>query len=119
MAELELGLKDPAIQKEQVTVRAADAALELSELRVKAQELDLKMKAAEKDLRAAMIKLGDVTVDTSKEDALEAKVGALMEELYSAKSDLEAAQKRAADYQSIAKSNEEQLTELTAASTEY
>ena len=72
-----------------------------------------------KDLKAARIKLGDVTVDTSKEDTLDAKVGAIMEELYAAKSDLEAAQKRAASYQSIAKSNKEQLTELTAASTNY
>ena len=48
-----------------------------------------------KDLKAARIKLGDVTVDTSKEDTLDAKVGAIMEELYAAKSDLETAQKRA------------------------
>ena len=84
-----------------------------------AQELNLKLKAAEKDLRAARLKLDDGMVDTSMEDALEAKVGALMEELYAAKSDLETAQKRAADYKSIAKSNEEELTELTFALTKY
>ena len=66
---------------------------------------------------ATRLKIEDVMADTSMEDALEAKVGVLMEELYVAKSDLETAQKRAANYKSIAKSNEEQLTELTAAST--
>ena len=60
-----------------------------------AQELNLKLKAAEKDLMAARLKLEDVMADTSMEYALEAKVGALMEELYAAKSDLETAQKRA------------------------
>ena len=58
-----------------------------------AQELNLKLKAAEKDLMAARLKLEDVMADTSMEYALEAKVGALMEELYAAKSDLETAQK--------------------------
>ena len=60
-----------------------------------AQELNLKLKAAEKDLMAARLKLEDVMADTSMEYALEAKVGALMEKLYAAKSDLETAQKRA------------------------
>ena len=53
----------------------------MSELRVMVQKLDLKLKAAEKDRRAARLKLDDVMVDTSMEDALEAKVEALMEEL--------------------------------------
>ena len=60
-----------------------------------AQELNLKLKAAEKDLMVARLKPEDVMADTSMEYALEAKVGALMEELYAAKSDLETAQKRA------------------------
>ena len=77
----ELGLKDSAAQKEQATARDAEPALELSELRVMVQKLDLKLKAAEKDRRAARLKLDDVMVDTSMEDALEAKVEALMEEL--------------------------------------
>ena len=119
VAELEVGAKELAGQKEQATVNATKATLEASTLKVKVQELTLRAKTAEKELKAARVKLGDVEVDTTKEDALEAKVESLTAELVSTKADLETAQKRAADYESIAKTNETQLSELTEASTKY
>ena len=119
VAELEVNAKDLAGQKEQATVNATKAALEASRLKVQVQELTLRAKTAEKDLKAARIKLGDVEVDTTKEDALEAKVESLTKDLESTKADLETAQKRSADYESIAKTNETQLSELTEASTKY
>ena len=115
VAELEVGAKELAGQKEQATVNATKATLEASTLKVKVQELTLRAETAEKEL----VKLGDVEVDTTKEDALEAKVESLTAELESTRTDLETAQKLAADYESIAKTNETQLSELTEASTKY
>ena len=71
------------------------------------------------ELKAAKVKLGDVTIDTSAEEALEAKVATMTTDLEKTKSDLTAAQKRITDYQKIAKSSEEQVAELTTASTKY
>ncbi|KAL7539107.1 hypothetical protein ACHAXR_009024, partial [Thalassiosira sp. AJA248-18] len=119
IADLELSLKELTAQKEEATVTAAKANLEVSKLKVNIQELTLKLKTSEKELTAAKVKLGDVTIDTSAEEVLEAKVATLTTELESAKSDLSTAQKRIADYQTIAKTAEEQVIELTAASTKY
>lgn len=119
IADLELVVKDLTAQKEAATVEATKAKLEGSKLKVKIQELTLNLKTAEMELTAAKVKLGDVTIDTSAEEAAEAKIVSLSSELESAKSELELAQKRIADYQAIAKSSEAQLAELTAASTKY
>ena len=119
IADLELIVKDLTAQKESATVDATKAKLEGSKLNVKIQQLTLNLKTVEKELKAAKIKLGDVTIDTSAEEAAEAKITTLSSELESAKSELVLAQKRIADYQAIAKSSEEQLAELTAASTKY
>jgi len=60
-----------------------------------------------------------VTIDTSAEEALKAKITLLTAELVSTKFELATAQKRIANYQSIAKSSKEQLADLTTASTNY
>lgn len=83
------------------------------------QELSLKHKGVEKELLAAKRKLGDATIDTSAEEALEAQVATLTAELESLKSDLEKAKERIVDYQNMAKDSEKQLAELTSASTRY
>ena len=119
IADLELSVKELTTQKEEATVTATKANLEVSKSKVNISELTLKLKSTEKELTAAKVKLGDVTIDTSAEEVLEAKVATLTTELDSTKSDLETAQKRIADYQAIAKLAEEQVTELTAASTKY
>ncbi len=117
--ELELNVKDLMSQKEAATITANKANLEISKLKVNVQESNLKLKMSEKELNAAKVKLGDVTIDTSNEEKLEAKVAELTTELESTKADLATAKERLTDYQSIAKSSEEQLAELTAASKKY
>jgi len=119
IADLERIVKDLTDQKEAATVSAAEATLDCSKLNLKVQELTIELKAAEKELKSAKIKLGDVTIDTSAEEALEAKVASLTAELESTKFELTTAQTRIADYQAIAKSSEEQLADLTTASTKY
>lgn len=119
IVELELNVKDLMSQKEAATVTANKAYLEISKLKVNMQEQNLKLKMTEKELNAAKVKLGDVTIDTSNEEKLEAKVAELTTALDSTKADLATAQGRLTDYQSIAKSSEEQLAELTAASKKY
>ena len=119
IADLERIVKDLTDQKEAATVSAAEATLDCSKLNLKVQELTLELKAAEKELKSAKIKLGDVTIDTSAEEALEAKVASLTAELESTTFELTMAQTRIADYQAIAKSSEEQLADLTTASTKY
>jgi nucleoprotein TPR len=119
IADLERRVKDMTDQKEAATVSAAEAILDCSKLNLKVQELTLELKAAEKELKSAKIKLGDVTIDTSAEEALEAKIASLTAELESTTFELTTAQTRIADYQAIAKSSEEQLADLTTASTKY
>ena len=119
IADLERIVKELTDQKEAATVSTAEATLDCSKLNLKVQELTIELKAAEKELKTAKIKLGDVTVDTSAEEALEAKVASLTAELVSTKFELATAQTRIADYQAIAKSSEEQLADLTTASTKY
>jgi nucleoprotein TPR len=119
IADLERRVKDLTDQKEAATVSAAEAILDCSKLNLKVQELTLELKAAEKELKSAKIKLGDVTIDTSAEEALEAKIASLTAELESTTFELTTAQTRIADYQAIAKSSEEQLADLTTASTKY
>ena len=70
-------------------------------------------------MKTIKIQLGDVTIDTSAEEALKAKIALLTAELESTKFELATAQKQIADYQAIAKSSEEQLANLTMASTKY
>jgi len=70
-------------------------------------------------LKTVKIQHGDVTIDTSAEEALKAKITLLTAELVSTKFELATAQKRIANYQSIAKSSKEQLADLTTASTNY
>ena len=118
-AELELSVKDLTTQKEAATVSATKATMDCSKLTMQVQQLTKDLKTTEKELKAAKIKLGDVTIDTSAEEALEAKVTSLMNELDSTKAELITVQTRVTDYQAIAKSSEEQLAELTTASTKY
>ena len=70
-------------------------------------------------MKTVKIQLGDVTIDTSAEEALKANIALLTAELESTKFELATAQKQIADYQAIAKSSEEQLADLTTASTKY
>ena len=70
-------------------------------------------------MKTVKIQLGNVTIDTSAEEALKAKIALLTAELESTKFELATAQKRIADYQAIAKSSEEELANLTTASTKY
>ena len=119
IVDLELSVKDLTSQKESAAITANNANLEVSKLKVNIQELNLKLKTSEKELNVAKVKLGDVTIDTSAEEALEAKVVELTTELESTKANLVTARERLADYQNIAKSNEDQLAELTAASKKY
>eukprot|EP00985_Skeletonema_marinoi_P025688 scaffold19105_cov113-Skeletonema_marinoi.AAC.1 len=119
IVDLELSVKDLTSQKDLATLSAITANSDVSNLKVNIQELNLKLKTSEKELNAAKVKLGDVTIDTSTEEALEAKVAELTTELESTKADLVTAKERLTDYQSIAKSSEEQLAELTAASKKY
>ena len=70
-------------------------------------------------MKTIKIQLGDVTIDTSAEEALKAKIALLTAELESTKFELATAQKRIADYQAIAKSSEKQLADLTMALTKY
>jgi nucleoprotein TPR len=58
-------------------------------------------------------------INTSAEEALKANIALLTAELESTKFELATAQKWIADYQAIAKSSEEQLADLTTASTKY
>jgi len=69
-------------------------------------------------LKTVKIQLGDVTIDTSAEEVLKAKIALLTAELESTKFELATAQKRIADYQAIAKSSQEQLADLTMASSQ-
>jgi len=119
IADLEDAKTKLAEEKETASVAAAKSNLEGEKSKVTIQELTLKLKASEKELTAAKVKLGDVTIDTSVEEVLEAKVASLTTELESTKSDLVTAQKRITDLQTIAKAAEQQCTELTAASTKY
>jgi nucleoprotein TPR len=119
IVELELSVKDLASQKDSAVVAANKANLEVSKLNFNIQQLNLKLKASEKELSAAKAKLGDVTIDTSAEEALESRVAELTMELDSKTADLAKATERLDDYQQIAKSTEEQLAELTAASKKY
>ena len=70
-------------------------------------------------MKTVKIQLGDVTINTSAEEALKAKIALLTAELESTKFELATAQKRIADYQAIAKSSEKQLADLTTALTKY
>ena len=70
-------------------------------------------------MKTVKIQLGNVTIDTSAEEALKAKIALLTAELESTKFELATAQKRIADYQAIAKSSEKQLADLTTALTKY
>ena len=70
-------------------------------------------------MKTVKIQLGDVTINTSAEEALKAKIALLTAELESTKFELATAQKWIADYQAIAKSSEEQLADLTTALTKY
>ena len=83
IADLERIVKDLTDQKEAATVSAAEATLECSKLNLKVQELTLEL---------AKMKLGDVTINTSAEEALEAKVALLTAELASTKFELTKAQ---------------------------
>jgi hypothetical protein len=69
-------------------------------------------------LKTVKIQLGNVTIDTSAEEVLKAKIALLTAELESTKFELATAQKRIADYQAIAKSSQEQLADLTMASSQ-
>ena len=60
-----------------------------------------------------------MTINTSAEEALKAKIALLTAELEFTKFELATAQKRIADYQAIAKSSEKQLADLTTALTKY
>ena len=119
IVDLELNVKNLTSQKESATITANKANLEISKLKISIQELNLKLKMSEKELNAAKAKLGDVTIDTSVEEKLEAKVAELTTELESTKANFEAAKERLANYQNIAKSSEDQLADLTAASKKY
>lgn len=119
IADMETVVKDLTVQKDAATDSATKASLECSNLNLKVQELTLVLKAAEKELKAAKIKLGDVTIDTSAEEALEATVASLTAELESTKVELATAQTRIIDYQAIAMSSEKQLADLTDASKKY
>ncbi|KAL3809139.1 hypothetical protein ACHAXA_007242 [Cyclostephanos tholiformis] len=119
IADLEITVKNLTAQKEAATVSAAKATADCSNLNLKLKEPMPELKAAQKELNATKIKLGDVTIDTSAEEALEAKVASLTAELESTKFELATAQTRIVDYQAIVKSSEEQLADLTAASTKY
>lgn len=119
VAELELSVKDLTAQKTSAIANEAKTMIEASKMKLNVQEINLKLKTTEKELAAAKRKLGDATIDTSAEEALETKVATLASELESAKSDLEKANERIANYQNIAKSAEDQLAEVTAASTKY
>lgn len=119
VSDLEDVKKELTEHREADSTAAAKAKLEGERLKVTIQELTMKLKTSEKELMAAKVKLGDVTIDTSAEEALEAKVASLTTELETTKTELATAQKRISDYQSIAKATEEQVTELTAASTKY
>ena len=55
-------------------------------------------------MKTVKIQLGDVTINTSAEEALKAKIALLTAELESTKFELATAQKWIADYQAIAKS---------------
>ena len=102
IADLELTTKELAAQKEAATVAAAKANLEGSKTKLQVQELTLKLKSTEKELQAAKVKLGDATIDTSAEEALEAKVASLTTVLEARKSELATARKRNADFAAIA-----------------
>ncbi len=69
-------------------------------------------------MKTVKIQLGNVTIDTSAEEVLKAKIALLTAELESTKFELATAQKRIADYQAIAKSSQEQLADLTMASSQ-
>jgi len=119
IADLEGTTKKLAEQRAEESMSAAKAKLDVEKLEKELMELTSKLKTSEKELMAAKVKLGDVTIDTTVEEALEAKVASLTAELELVKSGLVTAQKRISDYQIIAKTAEEQTTELTAASTKY
>ena len=70
-------------------------------------------------MKTVKIQLGDVTIDTSAEEALKANIALLTAELETTKFELATAQKRIADYQAIAKSSKKQLADLTTALTKY
>ena len=119
IADMERVVKDLNVQKDAATDSATKASLECSNLNLMVQKLTLVLEAAEKELKAAKIKLGDVTIDTSAEEALEATVASLTAELESTKVELATAQTRIIDYQAIAMSSEKQLADLTDASKKY
>ena len=119
VADLEVNLKDLSTQKDTAASSLAKANEEVSSLKLEIKELSLKLSSTEKELTAAKRKLGDVTIDTSVEEALEGKVITLTAELESTKADLETAKARIVDYQAMAKASESQVVELTAASTKY
>ena len=119
IADMERVVKDLNVQKDAATDSATKASLECSNLNLMVQKLTLVLEAAEKELKAAKIKLGDVTIDTSAEEALEATVASLTAELESTKVELATAPTRIIDYQAIAMSSEKQLADLTDASKKY
>ena len=119
VADFEARVKELGEQREAAVAAGAKASLEGDGLRVTIEELTMKLRASEKELAAAKVKLGDVTLDTSIEEKLEAKVVGLTDKLKSTEEELATAQKRLADYQTIAKAAEERAAELTTASTKY
>ena len=68
-------------------------------------------------MKTVKIQLGNVTINTSAEEALKDKIALLTAELEFTKFELATAQKWIADYQAIAKSSEKQLADLTTALT--
>jgi len=112
VADLEHTIKNLTTQRDTASSALAEANEEVSSLKLNVKEINLKFSTTEKELKAAKQKLGDISIDTSAEEALEAKVASLTKELETAKA-------RMADYQAIAKNSEFQLAELTAASTKY
>jgi len=79
------------------------------------EKLTTKCGSLERELNAAKMKLGDEDVDLSEQDKLQS-VTAQVEKL---KQELQAATKRAEDYQKMAKASEATLAESTKASNDF
>lgn len=118
--ELELDFKSSNDKKDEALAAVLEVKQQLLSKSEHVQELTSKCSTLEAELRSAKRKLG--VEDIEGEDvelALQAKVISLTTDLEAAQAELASAKERVKNYQNLATTNEDALTELTKAMDEY
>ena len=118
--ELEEDLKSAEAKKDEALTSVIEAKKEGLTTAKEVQQLTLKCSGLEAELRSARRKLGlNDTESENVELALETKVLALTTDLEAARGELATAKERVVAYQTLAKTNEAALSDLTKVTDEF